>query len=55
MTGLHVALGILLIVLSIPLGLMLAPLALGAFIVSAGLWRLNQALQPWTPAGTGAA
>ena len=55
MNGLHVALGILLIVLSIPLGLMLAPLALGAFTVSAALWRLNQALQPWTPAGTGAA
>ena len=55
MNAAHVTLAIILVMLAVPMAVLLTPLAVGAFVVAAALWRLNVALQPWTPAPTGAA
>jgi hypothetical protein len=46
MTATLAALGIVLILLAIPLGLMLAPLAIGVILVWFGLRRLDGVLEP---------
>lgn len=46
MTATLAALGVVLIVLAIPLGLMLAPLAIGIILVWFGLRRLDGVLEP---------
>jgi hypothetical protein len=46
MTATLAALGIVLILLAIPLGLMLAPLAIGIILVWFGLRRLDGVLEP---------
>jgi uncharacterized membrane protein AbrB (regulator of aidB expression) len=46
MTPVLAALGILLILFAIPLGLMLAPLILGAILLVVGLRRASRAFQP---------
>ncbi|HYH94293.1 MAG TPA: hypothetical protein VD763_14125 [Candidatus Saccharimonadales bacterium] len=46
MTAAFAVLGILLIVVAIPLGMMLAPLAIGVLLVWFGLRRLDGTLTP---------
>ena len=46
MTALVAAIGILLILVAIPFGLMLAPLVLGALFVWYGLRRIDDAVGP---------
>jgi hypothetical protein len=49
MTAAFAALGVLLLIVSIPLGLMLAPLAIGVLLVWFGLRRLGGVLEPVEP------
>jgi hypothetical protein len=46
MSGAYAALGILLILVAIPFGLMLAPLAIGVIILVLALRRIDQAVGP---------
>jgi hypothetical protein len=46
MTATLAVLGVVLIVMAIPLGLMLAPLAIGIILVWFGLRRLDGVLEP---------
>ena len=46
MTPAFAALGVLLVIIAIPLGLMLAPLAIGVLLVWFGLRRLGGVLEP---------
>ncbi len=46
MTPVYAILGILLVILAIPLGLMLAPLIIGAILLTAGIRRSHRAIQP---------
>ena len=46
MTPAFAALGVLLVIVAIPLGLMLAPLAIGVLLVWFGLRRLGGVLEP---------
>ena len=49
MTSLYAVLGILLVIVAIPLGLMLAPLVIGAILLWIGLRRADRALQAAAP------
>lgn len=44
MTPIYAILGILLVIVAIPLGLMLAPLVLGAVLIGVGIRRADRAL-----------
>lgn len=46
MTPLYAVLGILLVLVAIPLGLMLAPLIVGAILIAIGIRRADAAIQP---------
>ncbi len=46
MTPAFAALGVLLVIIAIPFGLMLAPLAIGVLLVWFGLRRLGGVLEP---------
>ena len=46
MTPLYAVLGILLVLIAIPLGLMLAPLVVGAILIGIGIRRADRAIQP---------
>ena len=46
MSGAYAALGILLILVAIPFGLMLAPLAIGVIILVLALRRMDRAVGP---------
>ena len=46
MTPLYAVLGILLVLIAIPLGLMLAPLVVGAILIGVGIRRADRAIQP---------
>jgi hypothetical protein len=46
MTPLYAVLGILLVLIAIPLGLMLAPLIVGAILIAIGIRRADRAIQP---------
>ena len=52
MTPLYAILGIVLILLSLPLGLMLAPLLVGAILLGIALRRADRALAPARRGGT---
>jgi hypothetical protein len=52
MTAIYALLGVVLVIVAIPFGLMLAPLVLGAILLWAGLRRADRALQQ--PAGAAA-
>jgi hypothetical protein len=49
MTPISAILGVLLVIVSIPLGLMLAPLVIGALLIYLALKRTDRALQASTP------
>jgi hypothetical protein len=51
MTPLYAVLGILLVLIAIPLGLMLAPLIVGAILIAIGIRRADRAIQPNLTAG----
>ena len=51
MTPLYAVLGILLVLIAIPLGLMLAPLVVGAILTAIGIRRADRAIQPNLTAG----
>ena len=53
MTPFYAILGVILVIVAIPLGLMLAPLAIGAILLWVALRRADRALQ--VPAATGSA
>jgi hypothetical protein len=46
MTPVYAILGIVLVIVAIPLGLMLTPLVIGAILLWVGLRRADRALQP---------
>ena len=46
MTAAFAALGILLVIVAIPFGLMLAPLTIGVLLIWFGMRRLNGVLEP---------
>ena len=46
MTAAFAALGVLLVIVAIPFGLMLAPLTIGVLLIWFGLSRLNGVLEP---------
>jgi hypothetical protein len=46
MTAAFAALGVLLVIVAIPFGLMLAPLTIGVLLIWFGLRRLNGVLEP---------
>jgi hypothetical protein len=54
MTPFYLILGVVLVVVSIPLGLMLAPLAIGGILLWVALRRADRALEAPTAAATSA-
>lgn len=52
MSGAYAALGILLILIAIPFGLMLAPLAIGVIILVLALRRMDRAVSIGDPAAS---
>ena len=46
MTALYAFLGIVLVIVAIPFGLMLAPLVIGAILIWIGIRRGHRAIQP---------
>ena len=52
MSGAYAALGILLILVAIPFGLMLAPLAIGVVILILALRRMDRAVGLGDPSGS---
>ena len=55
MTGAYAALGILLILVAIPFGLMLAPLAIGVIVLALALRRLHRAVGLEDPSASASA
>jgi hypothetical protein len=51
-TAVYAVLGVLLILLAIPLGLMLTPLIIGAILLWLGLRRADRSLQAVAPGAT---